>query len=232
MTEPLLLMRDDDWFATFRSVEEPLLLCLDQATTELRAGDEDAWDLPLDQIDGNAAYNAWLHIWQALPQDVLAHIVSSRAEYSAVPGVPQIYGSDTEYAELLRLDIDPDQVQVLADTLAALQQVLAGGLIGQLGELLEIIAADAPTDQFGKQSGPQQLVLALAAVVGVLALPSGDDTELLLQVLADNEGAERIDLTAVEMRAYRDFSRRWIAASSIGNTTDDALRHYGLRGSL
>jgi hypothetical protein len=42
-------------------VEEPLIT-LGEATTGLRCGFHDAWELPLDQIDGTAVRDTWVRM--------------------------------------------------------------------------------------------------------------------------------------------------------------------------
>jgi len=213
----VLLLHDEDWWGAFSSVEEPLLMALDQNTRAIRAGSEDVRET---DVDGDAAHQAWGRIWDAMPTE-LRH---SRPDDTA----SVFYGADGyEYAALDLVVLDPADIAALA----ALVEVLraAVGTATDLADLLREVAdlSDCGLFKRGERRDPARVVDQLAAAVAPLQLPPDADTELLLATRPGPDG--RTVLTGAQEAAHRRFIRRFLAAGTPGGRVD-ALRAFGHLG--
>ena len=213
-----LLLHDEDWWHAFSSVEEPLLMALDQNTRAIRAGSEDVWET---DVDGDAAHKAWGRIWDAMPTDL-------RYWNTGDDKVPVFCNTDGyEYAALHLVVLDPADVAALAAPVEALRAAV--GTATDLADLLREIAdlSDCGLFERGERRDPARVVDQLAAAVAPLQLPPDADTELLLATRIGPDG--RTVLSADQEAAHRRFIRRFLAAGTPGGRVD-AVRAFGHLG--
>jgi hypothetical protein len=133
----------------------------------------------------------------------------TRAETTASPGWGRLLGPDRRYEHLpLRLvEVDEQDLAMLADAAAVLGRELATHPQGELAEAMEA-GADAARGASGSAPTPVQLVETLARVHGLLDLAITADTELLTARIAA-AGRGDVVLTAVEAAAYQRIADRF-----------------------
>ncbi|MFH9871597.1 hypothetical protein ACH4NT_36670 [Streptomyces lydicus] len=213
-----LLPADENFLGDLFSLEEPLLMWLEQTTLDSRAGDQDAWHLPAG-LDGEKARAAWGHIFTALPEGL-------RNEWHAMrtgeepKGAVHVYGPDGyEHTPLYAVSVDQADLDVLAALLDDCRRAVAReeGYL-DLCNLLTDAGEEYGSASYGRQpETAQQVTDRLARTLAVLQLERDGDVEQLLQVVAA-AGAPggRIDLTAAQADAAERFTDRVITATTAG----------------
>lgn len=133
----------------------------------------------------------------------------TRAEATAPPGCGRLLGPDGHYEHMpLRLvEVDEQDLAVLAAAAAVLGRELATRPHGELAEAMEA-GADAARGDYGPAPTPVQLVETLARVHGLLDLAMTADTELLTARIA-GAGRDDVVLTAAEAAAYERIADRF-----------------------
>ena len=169
-----------------------------------------AWE---DGPDAPVALPAPLADRQALQAlERVAAVVTptqTRAETTAPPGCGRLLGPDGHYEHMpLRLvEVDEQDLAVLAAAAAVLGRELATRPHGELAEAMEA-GADAARGDYGPAPTPVQLVETLARVHGLLDLAGTADTELLTARIA-GAGRDDVVLTAAEAAAYERIADRF-----------------------
>jgi hypothetical protein len=217
----LLLPAEPDVLADFYALEEPLLLQLRPAPDE----DGEPWSPLPDTLDGEALYEAYQRVLDALPTEMVDVI---RGRMDRVPGVPMLIGTDgRELVQLLDVEVEAEDLV----RLAWLRDALTAADGDELGAFLDDIADDrhAPWWTGEGTSGAAVAAWARRAINSLINREMDGRAELLAVVRA-GAGQDRIELTVEQEVAY---SRYIVAVIRVGAATrtgaDLAAFTMGLR---
>ena len=216
-TVNLLLPAEPDILADFYALEEGLLIQL----RPLPGDDGESWSPLPDHIDGEAIYQSYLRILDALTPG-MADVVYGRADL--VPGVPMLIGADgrTELVQLLDIQVrarDLIHLGWLRDELATAEDDLSTFLDDAAGD------RHAPWSKGEGTDGAAVAAWARRAIAPVLkgetTREDAKDRADLLAVVRAGAGQERIELTPAQEETYGRYMVALIRASASSRTDAD-----------
>ncbi|MEV7602960.1 hypothetical protein AB0O91_36900 [Kitasatospora sp. NPDC089797] len=208
-TATLLLPQIDSWLDPFAALEEPLLLHLRPLPD---ADPDEQWQLP-QGLDGEAVYEAWSRIVDALPATLRERVWAKT--YDPLPDELTLLAPDGRYehAPLYAATVAQADVDRLAELLGHLRRAAYGaGDTGDLDQILQLTASYRSEHQ--RQVGVEDVVQSVAAAIAVLQQQPDADTELLLAVVEPAEPGTRIVLTDQQEAAYQRVIDRFTAATA------------------
>lgn len=226
-TTPRLLPADEHFLDDFLSLDEPLLIWLDETTRDNRAGADDAYRLPAG-LDGEAARAAWERVFTALPKALVDEWHALRSDEEVQNG-NKVTGPDGyEHTPLYAAPVDPADIEELEALLGHFRKALTRETgYADLHQLL-----DDAGEWYGNESRDrtpettEQVVNRLARALAVFQLQD-DDAQVLLTAVTAAGQDRRIVLTADQERAAaRYFDRIIIAVTEGKGSVERALARF------
>ncbi|MFD7590659.1 hypothetical protein ACFV84_35075 [Kitasatospora sp. NPDC059811] len=219
-TATILLPEIESWLDPFAALEEPLLLQLRPLPD---AAPDEQWALP-PTLDGDAVYEAWSRIVDALPAALRERAWAKT--YDPLPGELKLIAPDGKYehASLYAATIARADVDQLAGLLGHLRRAVKGDAgTGDLYSILEDTAGFR--SEHLRSVSVEDVVQSVSAVVAVLQLEADADTALLLSVVEPAEPGARIVLNDAQEAAYQRVVDRMISVTTTSRH-DAALNRF------